>query len=446
MATKFAFMVSGQAHKITDNTFANVAWLRVIELVTILNRNRKKPDALVGENDDVSFVHFCCHTSKDKKYPAVEIYNHSFAKVRDAPRKAAWTPITDEGSFIEWQPIRDLKNAGSPEHAASIVNVYHSIRRAQPASVIELSIFAHAFVEGPVLTDTDATQGQTTRTAGDTDGRASIDFTDSMGEDPSVDLGTYSSGQPAPTGGKDAIVQVRKAFAAKAMFRIWGCNIQDVVIAIPPPSPANPNPTTPTRCFVLSTPREVIEEAFKRPLKKSGLGGTLLRKVELPPGTTLVHLDMGAQMTFERGLQSDRFAGDGFTPFDEARLLDVHYNAFPDFFKPGDMGGTLEKVIDRSLSDIAKFVTGVMMLSYGFQAAKALPDVIVFTGAPGTSADLSDTVQMHIEPARVGEAKFFAKITGTSLEDDFQLVQRHYTKLDFAAASAIEDINKNGLP
>jgi hypothetical protein len=116
----------------TDNTFANVAWLRVMELVKSLNENRKKSDALVSESDEVNFVHFCCHTSKKgDKYPAVEIYNHSFAKVRSAPTKAAWTPITDESSFIEWQPIRDVKNAGPPDHAVSASSL-HPLNIARP--------------------------------------------------------------------------------------------------------------------------------------------------------------------------------------------------------------------------------------------------------------------------------------------------------------------------
>ena len=86
------------------------------------------------------------------------------------------------------------------------------------------------------------------------------------------------------------------------------------------------------------------------------------------------------------------------------------------------------------------------MTSYGFAAAKALPDVTVFAPAPGTSADASDTVQMHIEPARVTEARFFELVTGTSRQDTRSLVQRHYSKLDAAAVTAIENVQKNGLP
>ena len=451
---KFVFLVSGQPRNISDNTFANLAWLRVRELVTIFNRDRKKTGAPVGAGTEVHFVHFCCRTSADKKFPRVEAYKHSFAAVRAAPARAAWKAFEEAGSFIEWQPIRDAKKA-DPDHALSIVNVYHSIRRAPAQSVLELSILSHAFVEGPVLTGTDAIAGLTTRTPGDTDGRAAIDFTDSMGEDPKVELGPYVDGKPPPSGGKGpgkitAIRQFDNAFALSGTIRVWGCNIQDIVFT------TAPGDSAPSRCLILSTPRQVIEEAFKRPLTKGGLRGVLLRGVKRPAGSTMIRLDMGNQMHFERQLQSDPHAGPAFTPFGETRLLDVHYNAIPnataatspniEFFRPAGMGGTLDKVIDRSFSDIAKFTAGVMMTSYGFAAAKALPDVTVFAPAPGTSADASDTVQMHIEPARVTEARFFELVTGTSRQDTRSLVQRHYSKLDAAAVTAIENVQKNGLP
>jgi hypothetical protein len=38
----FVFLVSGQPHNATDNTFAKIAWLRVGELVSQIYKNRKK--------------------------------------------------------------------------------------------------------------------------------------------------------------------------------------------------------------------------------------------------------------------------------------------------------------------------------------------------------------------------------------------------------------------
>src|SRR5262245_35581184 len=119
----FVFLVSGQPHNAADNTFANLAWLRVRELVKVFNRDLKKAGATVRTGDDVSFSHFRCHTAADKKYPRVEIYRHSFKTVHNAPARAAWAALDDPKSFIEWQPIRDATKV-NPEHALSIVNVY----------------------------------------------------------------------------------------------------------------------------------------------------------------------------------------------------------------------------------------------------------------------------------------------------------------------------------
>ena len=62
-----------------------------------------------------------------------------------------------------------------PPANVSIVNAYHSIRKAPASSILEFSIFSHAFVDGPVLNNTDASPGQTTRTPGDSDGRSQYD-------------------------------------------------------------------------------------------------------------------------------------------------------------------------------------------------------------------------------------------------------------------------------
>ena len=456
---KFVFLVSGQPgdetpKRRTENTFANIAWLRVKELVKVYNKSRTKPDALVGITDEVHFIHFCAHTSTDNKYPRVEIYKHPFDKKTDAPSKAHWDEFLDDPSFVEWQPIRDAR-ATNPATALSIVNVYHSIRRAPAGSVLELSIFAHSFVEGPVLTDTNSNTAPPLRDKNDTDGRAATDFNDAMGEDPAIELGAYN-GQPPPSGGKGpggitAIKQFAAAFNAKGTFRIWGCNIQDIVFATPP------GETSPRRCLIMSTARQVIEEAYKRPLKKGGMGGSALRATTLPPSDTMLQLDMGHQMAKELELQSDPKQRASFTNFgDVPTLLSAHYNAVPkkgdatspniDFFQPATMGSTPQKVIQRSLSDVAKYVTQMMLASYGFVAAAALPDLTVFTGAPGTSSDLSDKIQAHIEPGRLGEANFFALVTGTPMTDEFALVQRHYTKLDATAVRSIQDIAANGLP
>jgi hypothetical protein len=53
---------------------------------------------------------------------------------------------------------------------------------------------------------------------------------------------------------------------------------------------------------------------------------------------------------------------------------------------------------------------------------------------------------MHIEPARVTEARFFALVTGTSLQDSFSLAQRSYSRVDASAVTAIENVATKGVP
>jgi hypothetical protein len=258
-------------------------------------------------------------------------------------------------------------------------------------------------------------------------------------------LGTYVKGQPPPSGDKGpnnitAIQQFGNAFAPKGTFRVWGCNIQDKVKA------TLSGTTTEQTFLILNTARMVIEEAFSRPLKKGGLHGATLRT--LPAGATTITIDMGAEFQFERQLQSDPHAGDGFDKLTTDQLLEVHYGAFPNFFIDALVCATAPKktLLTPTLSDIAKFVTGVMMDSYGFKAAAALPAAVVYTGAPGTSADLDDTTQMHIDGPRIQEAKFFNLIAKTIFDDDFSSMNRHYTRLDSTAVTSITDISSQGLP
>jgi len=247
----FVFLVSGRPEggnpHGTDETFARCAWLRVAELVRIFYKNRKKPGVLVGENTVLRFIHFASHDS------TVGIYEHDFAtmanRVRDPLAKATakdlrnhWRPLDsgfqtafgslsaqeDPKKFCEWKEVSDAKSNNpqtwgkddDPPANVSIVNVYHSVRNAPPGSMLELSIFSHAFVDGPVLNNTSANPGATTRTPGDTDGRAAVDFQSNMGES-----------DPASA---DALDEFRNAFASTGSFRIWGCNIQDLVDTVPP--------------------------------------------------------------------------------------------------------------------------------------------------------------------------------------------------------------------
>lgn len=445
----FIILVSGNPEG-KDDGFARCAWLRVGELVAQFWRHRNRPTAVVKADTVLRFIHFDSHAA------AVQIYEHDFKTQRSVVRDARalhvqrnWTTLDanfvtkhgtldtahDPKSFVEWQPIAAAKAAGS-DQAVSIVNVYHSVRKAPRGSVLELSVFSHAFVDGPVLFNTSAGAG-TRRDPNDTDGRAAIDFQPDMGED----------GAPNAA----ALEEFKNGFAASGSFRVWGCNIQDIVLTIPPTGG-----TVKQRSLIMSTVRQVVEEAFARQLRKGGAIAKLLRDTKKPaPGSTDIPIDMANQISLERSLQSDPHAGHGFTPFPPPRLFEIRYDedfpnhAYHSFFRgERDAKGNFSGAITRSLSEIVQFVAKETLPTYFFAAAQALKTVTVVGGAPGTSAELDSTGQQLIGPARLYEAKFFSKFFGISINDPDAAVQRHYAFLDNQgnAVKTILDRAANGLP
>ncbi len=462
----FVILVSGRPEggtpHGTDDTFARCAWLRVGELVRTLFKKRKKPGAIVTGTSVLRFIHFACHDS------SVGIYEHDFAtmsnRVRDPLARSValnWktldnsfatafgtlTTTQDPSTFVEWQAVATAKAASpstwgkddDPPANVSIVNAYHSIRKAPAGSIVEFSIFSHAFVDGPVLNNTDATPGQTTRTPGDSDGRASIDFQTNMGETGTADA--------------NALKEFVAAFAPTGSFRIWGCNIQDIVKTVPPEGGAA------RRCLIRSTVLEVVQEAYAKPLRRGGALARLLRdKTHLLRGSTMVDLDMDRQISHEVELQSDRNAGHGLTPFAKPRLFEIRYaeaianHAYAAFFQNEQNpagSGKFAKTISRSYSDIVKFVAAETTKTYFFAAAQAMKTVTVISGAPGTSAEL-ESGQQFIGPTTKVQAQFFSQFFNSKAvePDDDTEEQRHYSILDNqgTAVKTILDRAANGLP
>jgi hypothetical protein len=459
----YVFLVSGRPEGAapggshgTDNAFAICAWLRVVELVNKFFDARKAADSVVQTSPVVRFIHFASHDS------TVGIYEHDFAtmknvvkdsrarsvatnwKLLDETFTTAFGTLTTQQNpkeFVEWRQVRDAKAANpatwGPDDPASpnvsIVNVYHSVRKAPRASVLELSIFGHAFVDGPVLNNTDAPPaGSTTRLATDTDGRADLDFLPNMGE--------------SGTANANALQEFKGAFAANGSFRIWGCNVQDIVVTVPPEG------GTARRCLIRSTVLEVEDALHKQLLRRGTLNSFL---VKLPAGSTNFTLDMDEQIGNELSAQTDRDAGGGLTPFPRNRLFEIRYDekftnhSYNDFFKgQRTTAGAFTTSITRSLSDIAKFVAAETATSYFFKAANALQTVDVISGAPGTSADVPNNGQQFIGPGRTAQAVFFQKFFGASLTEPGAAVQRHFSILDNQgnAVKKILDCKANGLP
>ena len=449
----FVVLVSGDP-KGHDDTFARCAWLRVTELVGQFFRGAKKPGAAVPADAVIRFIHFDCHTA------SVLIYEHDLAKQKnrvsdplashvgrnwktlDAAFQTEYGPLSeheDPKEFVEWREISLAKASGVVLHPLSIVNVYHSIQKAPVGSVLELSIFSHAFVDGPVLFNTNAEPGSDRRSPLDTDGRAAIDFQPDMGE----------------TGNTNALTKFRQAFAPTGSFRIWGCNIQDIVETVPP----NGTDTTPKeRCLIRSTVCEVLNEAYTRPLKRGGALALLLRDDRhLPPGSTAILLDMDHEIAHEIELQVAHDTAHSLSTFSRARLFQIRYDesppdhAYHEFFRgERDVAGDFSKTITRSLSDIVKFVAKETIRSYFFVAAQQLQTVTVVSGAPGTSAELPDGGQQSIPNAHLDAVKFFEKFYGASYIDPGLPAdrQRHYSFLDNQgkAVKSILARAANGLP
>jgi len=438
----FVILVSGDpaGH---DDGFARCAWLRVGELVAQFFRDRGKPAAVVKEDTVLRFIHFDSHCAN------VLIYEHDFkaqkSVVSDPKAQQVhrnWTtldadfvtkhgpldPAHDPKTWVEWQPVATAKAAGSHQ-AVSIVNAYHTVRKAPRGCVLELSIFSHAFVDGPVLFNTAAGMGNR-RDPDDTDGRAAIDFQPDMGEDGAANA--------------SALDEFTKGFAATGSFRIWGCNIQDIVETV-----RVPGSDVKERCLIMSTVRQVVDEAFTRQLHSGRDFGAL------PAGSTKITLDMDRQITHERELQTDPHAGHGFTPFPPQRLFEIRYDetftnhSYHDLFQgERDAHDHYAKVVTRSLSDVVQFVAKETLPSYFFAAAQGLKTVTVVGGAPGTSAELDSSGQQTIGPARLDQARFFSKFFGVSITDPDAVAQRHYAFLDNQgnAVKTILDRAVHGLP
>jgi len=168
-----------------------------------LVRKKKPPFPLAAT---VRFVHFNFDSG------AVLMHDHIFPDKGTKPpslKFSDWTPVPSGGDIDT--TLHD--NNANDHKTLSITNIYKSVRQSPPDSVLEVSIFSHAFVKGPVLINTSDDPSNANRTDKDMDGRARTDFNPNMG-DASV---------------SNALDQFIKAFDKTGHFRVYGCNVQDVV-------------------------------------------------------------------------------------------------------------------------------------------------------------------------------------------------------------------------
>lgn len=204
---KFVLIATGGMLPPDTVDFGPMAKARMVSLVNEWNdliRKKKPPFTLPAT---VRFVRFNFDTS------AVSMHDHVFPdKGTNSPslKDSDWSAVPSGG--IINITTHDNSNLGSK--TLSITNIYDTVRHCPADSVLEVSIFSHAFIRGPVLINTSDTNGPTgNRDPKDMDGRPK-DFTSNMGE---------------PAAGANALKDFIKNFDKKGHFRVYGCNVQDVV-------------------------------------------------------------------------------------------------------------------------------------------------------------------------------------------------------------------------
>src|SRR5438874_3929436 len=216
MATiKFFFLVAGFDYEHGGSKrgleFNHMCTGRVRERIVFINDRVGKPDALITQDTTLRFLRFDVETGK------IEVIDRAFVAGRGVKRTTVleqdWKPLSSVGTgdafdpavFVTKRPLRavnaasdyqpgggnqpGLKQDATTTDIMSIVDVYHSVHDAPDGSVLEVSFFAHGWVEGPILVNSsdlrpaeEVRNHPHLRDTTDKDGRASVDFNITMGE------------------------------------------------------------------------------------------------------------------------------------------------------------------------------------------------------------------------------------------------------------------------
>ena len=254
MATiKFFFLVAGFDYEHGGSKrgleFNHMCTGRVRERIVFINDRVGKPDALITQDTTLRFLRFDVETGK------IEVIDRAFVAGRGVKRTTVleqdWKPLSSVGTgdafdpavFVTKRPLRavnaasdyqpgggnqpGLKQDATTTDIMSIVDVYHSVHDAPDGSVLEVSFFAHGWVEGPILVNSsdlrpaeEVRNHPHLRDTTDKDGRASVDFNITMGEP--ID-GTVTS--------MTRLLGFLASFDPKGALLSWGCNF-DIEISL----------------------------------------------------------------------------------------------------------------------------------------------------------------------------------------------------------------------
>jgi hypothetical protein len=460
---KFIFIATAD-----DGAFEDAATARALELCKKFYDLRLTMATVLLAPAVLRFIHFKNNTNEIRAF--------------DFPLSTTATPKPP--GTIAWKSLATFVAAGDASFAPTfvdtatpldILNLYHSIRGAPPGSVLELSIYAHGWTEGPILRKhalgsndnrpPGPKNGLPMRNPNDRDGRARTDFADNMGEDPTL---SAPPGFPRK-GGKNALAEFKAAFDKNAVFLICGCNGQDAVRINRVDAQGNPildvqgNLINDRIGILKATATQVINQAYTLPTQaneqekkkktKSAAAkfGAILARGEIPTGT--IEIDMGAEFASEKGdilraIQSGDLPS--YTTFDKNdlqadknRRLELHYELDPTFFPPvSRTNGVVDNLqttkFSRSFAQVQGVVARRMQLMYGFKAASKL-GIMVLAGPVGVKSSVIPDKQMQV----CGETPVSECTRALGFHEQFMGIamgQRKYFVFDQAAVDHINDL------
>jgi hypothetical protein len=390
---KFIFIVTAD-----HGTFDAAADERTMELCRTFYEKRLTTGAVLPAPAVLRFVHFHCLSNK------INVFDFSLS--------TAAKPVPPKSMKGNWKELDHFVASGDPSFSPfrfldtviggnlTILSVYHSIRGAPANSVLELSIFSHGWMEGPIIragagSNDDSPpppiNGLPMRNPDDTDGRARTDFEENMGEDPTVG---EPAGQFPRTGGKDALKEFKAAFDPQASFIVFGCNGQDSVR----------DPVSNDRIATLkASAGQVIRQAYLLPTaaneanKKNDaakLGAILVS--DNVPADLEVPIDMGAEFDDERE-DIDKRNGH-YTKFNPDKTVDkverrkAHYGLDTTFFPAAS---STELAFKRKWKSVLGLVARRAQQTYPFKAASKL-GIDVLSGPVGTKSSVVANDQMRV--------------------------------------------------
>jgi hypothetical protein len=410
---KFVYIATGLDGDFTIRATRHTNWM-----VGRLNALKGKADSPLTLPALVRFIHF------DWENDRILVYEHPFPEKGSKKPMPVWKDLAafapTEGT-TEFDPksfITKSAKIGQNLVGISIVDIYRAVRKAPPGTVLDVSIYSHGFIDGPVLANTSdskltAVTGERIRTDSDLDGRVRSDFTPHMGEKDLV-------------ANKDALKDFRERFAPGATFRIFGCNVQDIVDGTAFSEDA--------RSLLRSTVFEVIRAAYIVQLIKNTAAGKELRKKKKP---TSVTLDMGREFDIEDDLNN---TSPHLTNFTKGQLKVLHYGLDPPpGFFPDENTGAL--TFDKPFTEVIKFIARQTKLGYVFKAAEALPAVTCLGAVPGSGGDYEEGGNrlMFVPKKDWGMILlFFKNFMGITLDE------RNYGRFDAAGVAAIIERELNG--